>query len=120
MESQMQFASATTTQSDPEDATRELAREILGQVNAPDFAMLFLSPHFAPAAVSIADQLRAALSPRVLIGCTCEGVIGRDRESEDEPRGLFLRRRDRSGRRKKFFARAHCEHGAVQAGVKTG
>ncbi len=84
----MQFASATTTEQDPDAAIQALAREIRAQINAPafavDFAMIFLSPHFARVATFIADRLRAALNPRVFIGCTCEGVIGRDREIEDE------------------------------------
>ncbi len=83
----MQFASAATTERDIDRAVLALANEIRAQIDPPaiDFAMAFFSADFGLVAPTGADGLRAALSPRVLLGCTCEGVIGRDAEIEDTP-----------------------------------
>jgi len=83
----MQFASATTTERDIDHAICALADDIRAQMDAPelDFAMAFFSAGFAPVAPSGADRLHTALNPRVLLGCTGEGVIGRNAEIEDTP-----------------------------------
>ncbi len=83
----MQFASAITTERDVDSAAAALVDEIRGQIDAPDFdfAMAFFSADFAAVAPSGTDRLFTALNPRVLIGCTSEGVIGKDREIENQP-----------------------------------
>ena len=87
MSDAMQFASATTTEQNIDGAAAALVDQIRAQTDAPefDFAMAFFSANFAAVAPSGADRLRTALNPRVLIGCTCEGVIGKDREIERQP-----------------------------------
>ncbi|CAG0992034.1 hypothetical protein ANRL3_02841 [Anaerolineae bacterium] len=83
----MLFASASAKGRDIFEVTRALAEQVLEQIGhyPIDFAIAFLSPHFARAAVFVADNLRDALHPRVLMGCTAEGVIARDAEIEREP-----------------------------------
>lgn len=86
MENQMLFASALTTEHEVERAAQQLVDQIKAQTaGCPlDFALVFLSPHFRLAAAELAGRLRAELSPRVLLGCTAEGVIGPDQEIERE------------------------------------
>lgn len=83
----MHFASAITTQRNTSDAVRSLVNDVRAEMKgrAIDVALLFLSPHFAHLTAEITDHLRAALNPRLLLGCTAEGVIGRDQEIEREP-----------------------------------
>lgn len=87
MSFEMHFASAVTTDRNVDRAACALSDEIQAQLkDAPiDFAMAFFSADFAPVAPSGADRLYTALNPRVLIGCTCEGVIGKDVEIENQP-----------------------------------
>lgn len=87
MVDEMQFCSAATTERDVDHAVVALAGEVCAQVDAPafDFAMAFFSADFASVAPSGADRLYTALNPRALIGCTGEGVIGKDQEIENQP-----------------------------------
>lgn len=87
MPEMMQFASATTTERSIDRAVDSLTRQIRAQIDAPDcdLAFIFLSSHFNPIAPFVTDRLRDALKPRTLIGCTCEGVIGREHELENRP-----------------------------------
>jgi small ligand-binding sensory domain FIST len=50
-----------------------------------DLAFLFLTPQHLEHAGEAATAVRAVLSPRCLIGCVAEGVIGREREVESGP-----------------------------------
>lgn len=78
----MTFAAAVST-AGAERAGQELAEQagsVLG--GAPDLALLFVGGPLAEEAEAVAAAVRAALSPGVLVGCTCEGVIGEDREIE--------------------------------------
>jgi small ligand-binding sensory domain FIST len=83
----MRFASVTTIERDPEQAVRALVSQTLDQMDGlpVDLALVFLSPHFKQDSPQISEGLRAALNPRVLTGCTAEGVIGRDHEIEEQP-----------------------------------
>ena len=83
----MKFASAITTERDVDSAAATLTDEIHAQVDLPelDFAMSFFSADFAAVAASGADRLNTTLNPRVLIGCTSEGVIGKAEEIENQP-----------------------------------
>lgn len=87
MSDTMQFVSASATERSVERAVQSLSEQVRAQTDAAQFdlAMLFLSAHFDPIASLVADRLRDALNPRVLIGCTCEGVIGKERELENRP-----------------------------------
>ncbi|MFQ5613168.1 MAG: FIST N-terminal domain-containing protein [Anaerolineae bacterium] len=84
---QIAFASAMTTEADIERATHSLAAQIDEQLagRSLDLALVFLSPPFGPVAGFVSENLRAALKPGLLIGCTGEGVIGREREVEQGP-----------------------------------
>jgi small ligand-binding sensory domain FIST len=84
MDAAMRFASASTNEAEIEKALDALIQEFDRQATGqrPDLALAFLSAHFTRAAREIVTGLRAALNPRVLLGCTAEGVIGRDREIE--------------------------------------
>lgn len=83
----MQFASATTTERGIDSAVDSLMHQVraIGDFSICDLAFAFISSHFSPVAPFIADRLRAVLAPRVLIGCTCEGVIGNEHELENLP-----------------------------------
>ena len=83
----MQFVSASTTERSVDKAIESLMEQARAQTDSASFdlVMLFLSSHFDPIAPLISDRLREALNPRVLIGCTCEGVIGKERELENRP-----------------------------------
>ncbi len=80
----MIFAAGTSLAEDPQQAIGELTQQIGGSFkDRPiDLAMVFFSPHFSTAARSTVRALQAALEPKVMIGCTGEGVIGRDEEYE--------------------------------------
>ncbi|MBI3362626.1 MAG: FIST C-terminal domain-containing protein [Chloroflexi bacterium] len=83
----MLFASATTTEHNPNAAVGALAAQIgaRGIEHRPDLVLAFLSGHSARTAREIAESLNAALDPRVLAACTAEGVIGHEEEIEREP-----------------------------------
>src|SRR5512134_689559 len=87
MKDQMLFASAITRKRDVLEAGQALADQIKAQLKGQslDLAFVFLSPHFRVIAGELVHQLRTALNPTVLLGCTAEGVIGRDHEIEREP-----------------------------------
>lgn len=92
LEDQMLFASATTTERAVDEAIKVLLDQIVVQMKEqiPDLALVFLSPHFRLEASEIAARLYQALAPRVLIGCTGEGVIGREAELEAQPAITFV------------------------------
>jgi small ligand-binding sensory domain FIST len=83
----MLFASAMTTRRDVVEAGQELADQIRAQLpgQSLDLALVFLSPHFRVVAGELVHQLRTTLNSAVLLGCSAEGVIGRDHEIEREP-----------------------------------
>jgi len=82
----MQFAAAITRCENVQDAVAHLVDSIRRQMSGEvDLLVLFLTPEYQDDAQQLSRSLRLALSPRVLIGCTCEGVIGGDREIEREP-----------------------------------
>lgn len=87
MENQMLFASAMTTERSVEQAVAHLADQIEAQLAglSPDLALMFLSPHYRLEAAGLVAGLQNRLKPPVLLGCTAEGVIGRDHEIEREP-----------------------------------
>ena len=91
----MFFFSAKTTETEGDRAVASLVEQIDAQAilqlgdDPPagwlDLAIAFVSAHFSDSIRPIVDGLRAELQPRVLLGCTAEGVIGRDQEIEDKP-----------------------------------
>ncbi|WP_447978842.1 FIST signal transduction protein [Candidatus Nitrospira bockiana] len=80
----MQFASAVSRELDPIAAGRSLVdsvRACLGG-GTVDLACLFLSAHHADRAGDVAGFIGDTLRPRLLLGCTGEGVISGDQEIE--------------------------------------
>lgn len=64
--------------------------EVVGQVleavgEAPDLALLFVTPPHGGAIDDAAAAVRATLAPATLLGCTAESVVGNGREVENEP-----------------------------------
>ena len=86
MPDEMKFASAITTERDIDRVVQALEQDIRAQMDFSelDLVVVFFSSHWSTVASAIADRVRTALNPRLLIGCTCEGVIGKDREIERE------------------------------------
>ncbi|RMF05917.1 MAG: hypothetical protein D6768_00215 [Chloroflexi bacterium] len=80
----MRFASALTTEPQVETAGRQLVAQIAAQMDdhPVDLLLVFVSPHFRTTATRLSQILNNELSPRVMLGNTAEGVIGRDREIE--------------------------------------
>jgi small ligand-binding sensory domain FIST len=83
----MFFASAKTTVPGTDEGVRSLIAQVKDQVPdlSIDLVALFISPSHSKSAVRISAGLREALSPKALIGCCGEGVIGRDEEFEGDP-----------------------------------
>lgn len=87
MPDRMRFASATTTERVLTTSMPNLIGEIRRQIpeGGFDFGLLFMSSHFGKEAEECARAIGDELSPRVLIGCTGEGVIGSQEEIERTP-----------------------------------
>lgn len=87
MENQMCFASTITTEREASEAVRILSDHLKAQLdgNTIDFALVCLSPHYRMVVTDLSEDLQTLLKPKVLIGCTAEGVIGRELEIEREP-----------------------------------
>ena len=82
----MQFAAAMSRRLDSDEAAQEIIASLRRQMSgAIDLLTLFFTREHQENASRIASQVRQALNPRVLIGCSAEGVIGADREVEREP-----------------------------------
>jgi len=62
----------------------EVVRRGLDQEPA-DLAFLFFSSHYIEMAEDLSAAVRAELAPRVLLGCTGEGVIAESEEIEGDP-----------------------------------
>ena len=68
------------------DAAVEAARGAKARVRAEvDLAVMFLSPHHAEGATAAVHKLVEELSPRHLLGCVAQGVVGGVREIEAGP-----------------------------------
>lgn len=82
----MQFAAAVSRHEETAGAARELTDALRRQISDPlDLMFVFLTYHHRDTADLLSATLRRELKPRVLLGCTAEGVIGPDREIEREP-----------------------------------
>jgi small ligand-binding sensory domain FIST len=81
------IAAGLSTEASAAIAASDAAEQVLGEL-APsdvDLAFLFLTPQHLEHATEAAGGVRGVLSPRCLIGCVAEGVIGREREVESGP-----------------------------------
>jgi small ligand-binding sensory domain FIST len=83
----MQFASGLSKQLSLPDAIQELVAQAGEQLSGqpPDLVIVFLSGHHTHAIRQLVDGLQGSLNPGVIIGCTAEGVIGREEEVENQP-----------------------------------
>ena len=80
----MQFHVAIARDSGADQAAQALiasVREAFGRT-APDLICLFFSPHYANASRELVETLHRELSPRVMVGCMGDGVIGPVEEYE--------------------------------------
>jgi small ligand-binding sensory domain FIST len=87
----IEFASAASRETDPRlalDGVLDSVQEQLGG-GTIDIALLFVSSAFVEKAAFLSEGIRSALAPRVLAGCSAEGVIGCGEEIES-PRALSL------------------------------
>jgi small ligand-binding sensory domain FIST len=81
------FAAALSRKTDTEAAARDLADEIRTKLGSSpvDLACLFFSSHHVPRAELLAKAFSDSLQPRVIIGCSGEGVIAGGAELETAP-----------------------------------
>ena len=75
--------SAISTASDSDAAAAELAEAVQGF--EPDLAALWVSPHHGPDYAVLANGIHELVSPRNLLGCSGESIIGPSREIEGSP-----------------------------------
>jgi len=82
----MKWASAVSSAARLDDAIAETASRVRRELGdeAPDLAVVFVSPHHVDAYEAVPELLRAALEPRTLLGCSAGGVIGGGHEVESE------------------------------------
>ena len=79
----MQLRASVSAAVDPSKAAVELCEGVADIT--PDLAVLFVSMHSGLDYGDFAAQIRDRLNPTNIIGCTCQGVIGPDREIEEGP-----------------------------------
>jgi small ligand-binding sensory domain FIST len=82
----MPYAVALSTLPNTAQAAAEVcARAQETFQESPDLAVVFFSPHHADAAERISATVRERLSPRCLLGCVGESIVGNDQEIEQAP-----------------------------------
>ncbi|MCS6777234.1 MAG: FIST N-terminal domain-containing protein [Chloroherpetonaceae bacterium] len=82
----MQCAVALSCQTQVREAVKELSASIRRQlVRSVDLLLVFFTPEYHAAIEKLSFALRHSLKPRVLLGCTGEGIIAGDRELEGTP-----------------------------------
>ena len=83
----MQCSVAVSKEANTELAGQSVARSLKKAFGStpPDLALLFFSPNFIDDAHLLADIIHQELSPRLLVGCMGDGVIGSTEEFEGSP-----------------------------------
>ncbi|MBI4641496.1 MAG: FIST C-terminal domain-containing protein [Candidatus Tectomicrobia bacterium] len=83
----MKFGSGISITMESGRAVEEVCDQALSQLDgkSADLALLFLSPHHANAYGPILQTVRRRTQASNLLGCTGEGVIGRNQEYERRP-----------------------------------
>ncbi len=82
----MRFASAISRREDVGEAADQLITSLRDQLRSEvDLVLLFLTYHYRDSADYLTERINSELSPKVLLGCTCEGVISGGQEIEREP-----------------------------------
>lgn len=81
------FASAISDAPVTADAQRQVLEALSAGLDGAkaDMVIVFTTMHHGAALKQICDGLEAALKPRVIVGCTCGGVIGVKRELQEGP-----------------------------------
>ena len=86
-ETTMEFTSKITLAADPAGIVEELTRDESGPF---DLGFLFISSFSKVTAQEIVMMLRKRIRVRHLIGCTCMGVIGTEKEIERRPASVLI------------------------------
>jgi small ligand-binding sensory domain FIST len=82
----MPFAAALSTSEPTLQAVEEVCEQTQARLSgAVDLAVLFFSTHHARAADVLVRTVQQRLSPRCLLGCVAESVVGGDHEIEQSP-----------------------------------
>jgi small ligand-binding sensory domain FIST len=80
------IGAGTSIHEDTAAATREACSQAAKRCEgAADLAVVFVSPHHAARLEEAATAVQECFSPRVLLGCTGEGIIGAEQEMERQP-----------------------------------
>ncbi len=80
------YGTGVSIQVDTASAAKEACAQAAFEPGVPvDLAVVFASPHHAERLGDAVSVVAEQLSPRVVLGCTGEGVIGRDQEIERQP-----------------------------------
>lgn len=97
--SSVRIASALSTEADTASAVRAAAERVASELGAqPDLVCVFCSPHHRSAVGLIPAALRVRLSPRHLIGCSGEWIVGDGREVDEGPAlAVWAAKLDRAG-----------------------
>ncbi len=81
---QARFRSALSTHPYLEDALHHLETQV-GEVPAPDLALVFFSAHFTPQAKDLLHGIQALFTPRHIAGVSAESVLATGSEVERQP-----------------------------------
>jgi small ligand-binding sensory domain FIST len=81
------FASAVSDAPDTLDAKRAVLDALSAKLDGggADLVVVFASMHHESAMKQICDECQGSFNPRVIVGCTCGGVIGVKRELQEGP-----------------------------------
>jgi small ligand-binding sensory domain FIST len=83
------FHSAISDDESSEQAIDRVIDDVQTTFDAADVGFLFYTPHHRDQLEEMAEKILLEYEPAALIGCSCEGVIGGEREIERAP-GLAL------------------------------
>lgn len=83
----MRAHAAISTEGDTVLAVKNVCAEVAAGLagEAADMALLFFSPHHRESVHEMVSLVQKSVTPRVLLGCTGEGIIGDDQEVERRP-----------------------------------
>lgn len=83
----MLFGSSISKDRDSNEAIRKVCQDVLSGLKGQtsDLALLFVSPHHREAMETMVEYIHQEFSPRILLGCTGEGIIGGSEEVERQP-----------------------------------
>ncbi len=80
------FGAGTSIHPETATAIKDACGQAAASVRRPvDLAFVFVSPHHADGLDDAAAIIAEHLAPRVVLGCTGEGIIGLDQEIEGQP-----------------------------------